>query len=278
MNNFVKTMVFIVISAFLFSSCEKEGQYLPKRKITRIESSYYIGENSTAFHNGAQSFEWEGDLLRAMRWDDNVNWAEFEYDSQKRISKIYTHSDYPIVFQFIYEKKKLIKIEAETPEGEQLEEYTFKRSGNKIVEITITNVSSKANVGKVFNPLQFVLPIDVANCIIESKSKNPFEIFRITWDGKNITECEQTGADNVTVMKNYWKYDNKTNPFKGLPMDELQELYSANNVVESRIVYPDNTEQVYEYSYEYDGEFPVKRTWADLFYSTRTYTVTYFYE
>ena len=37
MKNLTKIIVCFIIGAFLFSACQKEGQYLPKKKIAKIE-------------------------------------------------------------------------------------------------------------------------------------------------------------------------------------------------------------------------------------------------
>ena len=73
MKNLTKIAVFVFISAFLFSACEKEGQYLPKKKITRIEysttTSSKDGKDISTLSE-VQDWVWNGKLLQNITYKD----------------------------------------------------------------------------------------------------------------------------------------------------------------------------------------------------------------
>lgn len=287
MKNLTKIAAFVFISAFLFSACEKEGQYLPKKKITRIEysttTSSKDGKDISTLSE-VQDWVWNGKLLQTITYKDGsgnqTGKLGIVYDSKKRISQLqYSTSSYTEIYNFFYDGKELKKIVV----GD--DEYTFTRTDGNIVEINVgTALSSEKNdAGTSFNPLQFVLPAEVANVIKASAAKGA-SVYKLTWDGKNISHC-QAVSNGVVAAKYSWKYDEYINPFRGLfgysSLTDMSELYSANNVVESVTEIPTLSYQSsQQYSYEYDGKFPVKQVWVTS--STfglleTTHTNTFFY-
>ena len=277
MKNLVKVTTCLVIAVFLFSSCHKEGQYLPKKKISKIEhitTSTLWGITTTAV-SGYQEWEWSGKLLTRItlrNGDGVVNGSIVpQYDNKKRVQSLHCVSGTEVHdYNFTYDGKNLMKI-THYSSAKDASEYTFTKDGKNVVEITVTSLSSKSCDDAGINPLQFVLPTEIAEVIKPSAEKGT-TIYKLVWDGQNVTGMEE--VRNGVVYANYsWTYDNGLNPLKGLfsngygSLNGFEELYSDNNIVEASSVthlsFAD-IEQSEQYSYEYDNNYPVRKTWETL--------------
>jgi hypothetical protein len=273
-----------------FTSCQdKEGEFSPKRKISKIWD-----EESPGKKRLVATYLWDKDLLSKIDYGKN-NFLKFEYEN-KRISKI-VDSDGGVT-KFFYDGSKYDKIEQTyVPESENPHYassyqavYKFGYNGNKIDKITVTwtwkvtyDLDFKGEIRKKagFDPLALVFSeqtcknIERVNKNIEKiKSKkgsketmeesDTYTIF-LTWNGDNIEkEVSEYKYDEETYTETYtYTYDNKNNPFYGLLTGE-EELYgmplSKNNV--TRMVFTssddDDVPQV-DCTYKYDKDFPVER-------------------
>lgn len=291
MKNLTKIIVFVFISAFLFSSCHKEGQYLPKKKITRLEhSTTYsnaLGELTTL--NDIEDWTWNGKLLSKITYrngnGDALATASFIYDKSKRVSQLHYESASGLTqdYLFLYDGKNLTQIDMIGNDDEE-SVYTFTRVDGNVVEITLNTDESKTFDEMVFNPLRFVLPLEVVDVITTSATKGGTSVYKLTWDGKNVISCEIL-SNGVLAETNTWKYDENVNPFKGLFGTEslygFDDLYSANNVVEETFTVPLlNTTVTKNFTYEYDGKWPVKQMWITkgLTGSESHHLRTFYYE
>ena len=273
MKNLTKIAVCFIIGAFLLSACQKEGQYLPKKKISKIENittSTMWGITTTAVTD-YQEWEWTGKLLSKITLRDGDGDIEGaivpQYDNKKRVSSLHCVSGSDIDdYNFAYEGKNLMKI-THTSNDKDMAVYTFVKDGKNVVEITVTGYSKSRDIAGI-NPLQLVLPNEIAEVIKPSEEKATI-VYKLVWDGKNVASMEE--LHNGVLYANYnWTYDNAINPLKGLfsngygSLNGFEELYSANNVVEFRSITHltfSDIEQHNKYSYEYDGDYPVKKTW-----------------
>ena len=165
MKNLIKSVVLVSLCAFLFVSCEKEGQYLPKKKISRITTSTAStlwGVTTTAV-TGYQDLEWSGKLLSKITLrdgDGDVYGAVVpQYDNKKRVTSLHCVTGDDIDdFKFTYDGKDLMKITRYSNDKDAVTEYSFRKDGKNVVEITVQGYSSKALDYAGINPLQFVLP------------------------------------------------------------------------------------------------------------------------
>ncbi|MCR4857743.1 MAG: hypothetical protein K5890_06050 [Bacteroidales bacterium] len=273
MKNLTKIIVCIIIGAFLFSACQKEGQYLPKKKIAKIEhitTSSMWGITTTAVSD-YQEWEWTGKLLSKITLRDGDGDIDGvivpQYDKKKRVSSLHCVSGSDIDdYNFKYEGKNLMKI-THTSSDKDVAVYTFVKEDKNVVEITVTGYSKSNDMAGV-NPLQLVLP-DVVADVIKPSDEKATAVYKLVWNGGNLVSMEQF-VNGVLNMNYNWTYDNAINPLKGLfcngygSMNGFEELYSANNVVESHIVPQFSIlvgEQHVKYSYEYEDDYPVKKTW-----------------
>ena len=197
MKNLIKSVVLVTLCAFLFVSCEKEGQYLPKKKISRITTSTAStlwGVTTTAV-TGYQDFEWSGKLLSKITLrdgDGDVYGAVVpQYDNKKRVTSLHCVTGDDIDdFKFTYDGKDLMKITRYSNDKDAVTEYSFRKDGKNVVEITVQGYSSKALDYAGINPLQFVLPQEIAEAIKPSDEKVSI-IYRLAWDGKNVSSMEE---------------------------------------------------------------------------------------
>lgn len=275
MKNFAKIVVFVFISASLLMSCQKDGQYLPKKKIAKIEhvtSSTIFGVTTTAV-TSYQEWEWSGKLLTKITLrsgDGDVNgFIVPQYDSKKRVTSLHCVSGGDIDdFNFTYDGKNLMKI-THYSSDKDVAEYTFTKDGKNVVEITVNSYTSKDYDMAAINPLQFVLPNEIAE-VIKPSAEKATVVYRLVWDGKNLASMEE--LRNGVLVANYdWKYDDYINPLKGLfsngygSLNGFEALYSANNVVESHSVTHlaiSDVESHNKYDYMYEDDYPVKKTWV----------------
>jgi len=278
-----KLVCILAIGALVlgFSSCKKEGQYMPKKKITQIvDNSVITVAGQSVTNTTKQNWVWGGSVLSNIDYfdnaDNNVLSVFFNYDSDNRISEITTTSHES--FKYTYEGKYLNKIEYYRNEN-FICTYVFSRDNKKIIEVILSNPTKSAITMDV-NPFMFILPESAAKSIAKTSAKaNDGTItFKITWDGKNVTEV--SAEINGKTQSYKWSYDNKINPFAGLlipAMYSYSEQLSQNNVIEE-IENLGNGPKTTTYTYEYEGKYPVRRYYTETVNeSTRNATRMYFY-
>ena len=275
MKNLTRIAIFVFITAFLFTSFHKDGQYLPKKKIAKIEhvtSSTIFGVTTTAV-TSYQEWEWSGKLLTKITLrdgDGDINGVIVpQYDSKKRVMSLHCVSGGDIDdFKFTYDGKNLMNI-THYSSDKDVAEYTFTKDGKNVVEITVNSYTSKDQDIAAINPLQFVLPNEIAE-VIKPSAEKATVVYKLVWDGKNLASMEE--LRNGVLIANYdWAYDDCINPLKGLfsngygSLNGFEELYSDNNVVESHTVTHlaiSDVESHNKYNYLYENDYPVKKTWV----------------
>lgn len=264
--------MFIACIAMLFSACHKDGVYNPSKKISKI----YYSENG--YKN----------LGEVWSWNKNNTLDKIDYYSDGRIA--YTHN-------FSYEKKRLIRMNNyasnESVEykydnkglkeanyyrgGTLIDTYTFTHQNGKITKIIETwlgnNYYDKGNDRFDMNPLQFILPDEIATSAFEaskkikknSKGTSTYE-YALTWEKNNITKMVYTSYEGGYTYSYEAQYDKKKNPFYGaylnIYFEENVPYQSKNNI--TQIAYTETYEGQtyrYEYTYEYnyDGQWPVSK-------------------
>lgn len=278
-KNFLSSIA-LIICALIFSSCQKEGQYMPKKKIHQIVDTYVTSvEGVSTTTAQMQVWKWGGDVLSYIEYYDHdgnvLTTMVFGYDKDNRVEEI-TSSSSNEFFKYIYSGKYLEKVEYSRNEN-LICTYTFDRKDKNIIEVNCTTVS-KSDVPMMANPFILFMPENFATALAKAPSTKGTSTIKLTWDGKNVVEATMNTGAQVQSFK--WKYDNKNNPF----VDFLRfgaitysEMFSQNNVVEETESIDNNTKTT-TYTYEYDGKYPVKRTHTDKqgeLTRTVTRTITY---
>lgn len=256
----------IATIAFMASSCQKEGQFNPSKKIkSAVIEKLNVDDNMEISRK--ITYNWDNNLLIDEVIDDgrNVISSRFTYDSKKRISEINTSDKYRLVYT--YNGNKITTIE-QFHDGTLDRTYVFNHDGfGYITSIDVTVPRHKGtevydNCG--VNPL-FFLPTEIANDIQTTllKYKATEYFYAFVYDKNNNVEQMQI---NQVIYK--YKYDNKKNPFYGfydvLSID-FDWIFAKHNVIERTATFQDDPDdkQILKYEYTYSGNFPLTQVVKD---------------
>ena len=299
-----KSILLLASLMFLatFTSCfkDKEGEYKPKEKISRIYKDYGYGDGKEL----REIWTWDKKQLQRIDhyYDGDLSWSEeFTYNKKGQIERVDCYEDGEYT-EYTYDGGKLSKA-TYYDNGSIDEEYTFKHDGNKITEIEISNFYKKGSRDNSrlrkegYNPLRILLPENNYQTLVKVIENNPASRGMITvkleWEKKNVSKIEVTnGSYNRSVEL---KYDDKLNPLKNFFSlypdeafyDEGDNSLSKNNVVEELFIDEDGETEIYKYSYEYDGKFPTVQRYTyedydwdedEYEYYTVLVTVSTYYE
>ena len=87
----MKNLIFVataILLAFAFTSCEKDGQYKPKERISKV---YSLTPHSPEKHLECV-WTWDDKKLSKIDylfWNGDLDWTEtFKYDSKNRIERV----------------------------------------------------------------------------------------------------------------------------------------------------------------------------------------------
>jgi hypothetical protein len=266
----------LLLSAIAITSCNKDGVYNPKEKISKIYKDYGVGKQL------AEKWNWDGKQLKTI---DHYNvlgglqYAEiFTYNKKNQVIKV-ENSEYNEYTEYIYNSHNRL-YQARYFEGdENTITYTFEYDDNELSELVIVTDKSRSAIAKnIANPLKYVLP--ELSMVTTEKMLNNIPAERaglrleldIDWIGKNVSEIE-VESGNYTE-KYQFKYDDKVNPFQNFFSLNIEDSYTnynvfanKNNVTEVTMTntfmgmsYSD-TEYIY---YTYDGNFPVTKNYDNV--------------
>lgn len=290
--------VLALVSLFLFSSCEKEGVYNPKQKIDRIYYSAEINDHGETFNIDKllkEEWNWNGNLLESIAYyDDEGNQAAvetYEYDGDRLVR---IHYGYEGRYEFEYDGKRLSSVKCYAGDA-VVNEVEVIHDGKKIVALNVTEWANdfySETLPMRASVLRHLVPNiseQAANQLLaqtrqaNEKMCDIHYSFLFEWDGKNISKITETGDAGTQVFE--YTYDNMKNPFKGLfDINEL-EFYSlcvSENNVLSETIHLADTLIVGEYTFTYDGKYPVTRSWTRTdsygFGDEYSETFTYYYE
>ena len=261
-----KTFVFMIAVfavALAFTSCEKEGQYTPKQKISEVKHTrtYKTATGTEISRTEREVWTWNGKVLSYIDYydaNDKRSTALFRYDENNRIVEINYGNT---TAKFDYDNNLIDDIEILNASGTVVEKYELEHKGKTVTAVNVTTKDNKSLISLPFNPLCLFIPESAANKVLENSQAKGSTRVLLTWTGKNVTAAEMSGSKNISYK---WTYDDKTNPYKGLfnmVGMGMDEIFSANNVVREEIT-ENNTTKATNYSYVYDGKkCPVKVTW-----------------
>lgn len=248
----IKLFAVLCICAMVFVSCKPEpepdpepetgleGQFMPGKKISSIESFNVINEDSLQPYM-TKTFEWNGELF--YKYTETTGGAvsdiqTFEYDSLNRVVKIAEeYLGHHLTQNFIYEEKQLVRVNRFENE-ELIEMYEFSRTDGKVTEVVHTQYNEET-------------PEVTSNVL--------------TWDGDNIVQVALHNTNGAVVPTNY-TYDDKVNPFQGWFYSRmyygLETIYSAHNVLTTLMETSAagmtlTTTITHDYEYDADG-YPTK--------------------
>lgn len=285
-----KLLLALVSVAFLFTACNKEGVYTPKKKISAV---YYqkAGEDSKEL---LDIYHWNGKKLEAKMFRGSIlspYLHDFEvsptYDGKRivRVDETIT-GDY---VDFVYDGKFLSKLVYHS--GNTMKEATVEHKDGKISRIFFPAAQTTDNpcaekLLAMFFPQSNI--INIGKILSRnSKSLSVVDVeLLFTWDGDNVSKIVNSILmDGVAIVSETSKlsYDDKINPYAASWVDFGSEIQltqningcrtlamSKNNV--TKIDYtgiidldfydePQVDAYVENIEYEYDGKYPVKATY-----------------
>ena len=249
---------------FAFSSCEKEGVFKPKERISKI----FVKDN-----NGnpqlSQTWVWEKGLLSSISTVGGGT-IHFNYDG-KVLSSITAGDD---VISFTYDGKKLEKMTYKE-DGETEAEYEFTHDGKRIVTIKATMDNAfalSADASLLQSAFNFIAPqlaeSQVSQLAVAAKSQGK-GIYtytdQLTYDGMNVVSVKRHDSDDHNYTWDY-TYTSYANPFYhllaggsdivgfGLSKNATSGYHYADDYITSRVI---DMEITYP---SVDGKYPLQET------------------
>lgn len=300
------TLMFLVT----FSSCfkDKEGEYKPKEKISRVFYDSGYGDGKSLI----EIWRWGDKQLQSIDHYDEGDLdftEEFTYNKKGQIERIDCYA-YSESVEYKYDDKdKLSKMTYY--DGNSIEmEFTFIHNGDKVSKIEIMEFDKKGEsksrlMAKGFNPLSLMMPQDAAAEVMktfikkQAETKSDIATMDLVWE-----------KDNVKSIKTYigsygysytMEYDDKLNPYTGFynsvycmenivyPEDygygEGFFVYSKNNITTMKYIESDGDAETMRYSYTYEGKYPSVKRWTysyeelvDFYYDYEIGEYVYVYE
>jgi hypothetical protein len=283
-------------------------------------SSWYNGEewveeNYSQPKTLREKWTWDGKLLSKIEYPETYEEftetyvVNFTYDG-KQLVEASSEEERMVV---TYDGKKLDKIDMyqgiqPNSATEPSMTYTFSYDGKKISKINVSmsdegwkgngNRLQKSRMVQILT--QSLLPSarDAEKMLVATqkvaakkgaKGSRTGEL-SLTWDGGNISKIVAS-YDGVQVASVEYTYDNKKNPYQGfvfglvgeaMPNDEIGLGFANENNITKMVMSELGEEpEVEEYSYTYDGKWPVSVTSNHSYsdeYNRSTYTRTSYFE
>ena len=283
-------------------------------------SSWYNGEeweeeNYSQPKTLSEKWTWDGKLLSKIEYPETYEEftetyvVNFTYDG-KQLVEANSKEERMVV---TYDGKKLDKIDMYwgiQPNSitEPSVTYTFTYDGKKIskINVSMSDEDWKGNDSRLQKSrmaqilTQSLLPSarDAEKMLVATpkmaakkgaKGSQTGEL-SLTWDGGNISKIVAS-YDGVQVASVEYTYDNKKNPYQGfvfglvgetVPNDEIGFGFANENNITKMVMSELGEEpEVEEYSYTYDGKWPVSVTSNHSYsdeYNRSTYTRTTYFE
>lgn len=273
-----KSIIFCLCIAVvaLFAACkDPDGVYNPSKKIQKVFTVNDNGEKVLA-----EAWQWDGDVLTSISYYDYdgtlASTNHFSYDSQNRLIAMDQNGAHG---EYIYDGKKIDKI-VMTADGVEVATYEFEHKGNKISEIDI-DIDLFDDWGDddfgwdkkdIVFPLRLMMPeicpaVETAVKKCSKDSKGDQVKIMLKWNGDNVKSMDvifnMLGA-NLTETAEF-TYDNKNNPMYGslatMSSSAAENLFlNKNNPQTVKISYLGQILGTSDFTYEYDGNYPVKVT------------------
>lgn len=276
--------------AFAFNSCQKDGVYKPKKKISKIYTSEDGGDRILQ-----ETWKWDGKVLTAIVLNDDDVTINFNYD-KKQLESL-TAGDERIIYSY---EGKLLESITWMSDNEEVASYTFKHDGKFItgVDAVIDNGFMKNSrlLDVAFRGIDpTIAETQVAQfkaCQAEAKGLYKYsDVYE--YDHKNLVTLKRHDNNNNDFTYTY-TYSDNLNPFyhlltpEGLGDDvtgyglsknavasyHYEDTYISTRVIDMEVTFP-----------KLDGKYPVEETRTEktthtVGNLTNIYTnvTTYYYE
>lgn len=298
-KSITKLLTLSFIFLFCLNSCQKDGVYKPKKKISRVVTKaelIYDGFTNvtTSF---AENWVWENNQLFYIQDDNGL--SEFFYEENK-ISKII--NDGQIIY-FYYQNSRLESIEINSfgrkvyfivEERENGKITKFRTESDDYFERGKTSTDLLASFEEVTPLLRLFLADPIVDVLrkeymtryhdfAESKGKVYAEV-ELTYDGNNVVKQkisyseEVVDEDQATYI---FIYDDKKNPYYHSLYHlifgaeaSMGLVFSENNILS---YYEESSpEDKVTYQYTYSGDWPQTQSFSEEF-DSGYYMYTYIF-
>ena len=260
---FTTISVLFLTFCIAFSSCKKEI-YDPGRKIKKIYSDVQKTLD--------QEWTWEkNNLIKIDYFNPNngqIDYSEYFFYKNSKLVKIQDDEGH---IQISYTNSRYDKIEQYSNDGSLLATWDFSYKSNKIERIVFTyekDYMSKKMTENGF--LSALIPKEFLPAVEKSgNAKNKKTVsYTYKYDGDNVKEIKVEYEDTkVSITITFKSYDTMQNPLYRkivLPRDTYGSdflITSKNNPLEVEIRMPTDVYEFIQqinYSYIYDGNFPIE--------------------
>lgn len=254
MKNVFKFLTILAIGSFMFASCNKDGVYTPKKKVSKVYNQSSGGDKYLS-----ETWTWDKNLLSKIEYGSGSYVQRFEYDGKQLIKITDTYGDY---WTFTYDGSKIIKSEY-TEEKALSASIEYTHDGKKIISMITTYYNDSKKARQAVKYMTHVLFPEVETLIADEpavKGVSSTVTTTFEWDGNNIAKLTHSSIYNSTVYTStftYSEYDSSLNPWLGYIDGEGLNL-SKNNPLKG--TYQSTTGTVSEFSYTYtlDGKYPTE--------------------
>lgn len=271
----IKLLGMLLICTLVFASCKKESnenQNTSKTRIASVKNS--VGDSTSMVVTEINEYTWNGEVLSkiVLKNGNGYNIGVYipKYDDKNRL-KEYTIGSGGVtngVYKFSYnDANDLVRIDYFDYNNELEDYYLITMTNGKVTEIAHYGMGDDEE--KAFDALRFIMPEHVANAVAQSTSiTKDFAletVNKFTWEGNNIVKFVTLiqGESSDYDVTYEWTYDDKINPLQTIYVMSFfyhpDQVYSANNIVTEVSTLPLVNPRKTTYTYEYNGEYPVKR-------------------
>jgi len=281
-----KGIIIAIACVAAFASCSKmEGRIDKHRKMDNVvmtENRYNDG--ALYYTTGtyiSEKWNWDGkEMYRVDYYGDSPYSENFFYDNRRRIVRT-TVPAYDISSEISYDGRNIDHIDVYEAE-QQLMRMDFVRGEKSINEIVCTyykSVDDVAKLGAIVRgvPVVSTLGAEVVSAVAGNdvrmmaqkgslSTKSGYTVrYALTWKDDNIVRVVRNDGAESTVIT--LSYDDKNNPYSQLMgYRELDDalfgfgMLCENNVTLMSMPYENHGVVDFKYSYEYEDDYPVKRT------------------
>lgn len=302
MSNIVKLSLTLALLA-LFSCSKKEGAVDHRYRIDNIVAEENHYQDTLLFASIPtyleEDWQWDGnELYRIDYLGDHAYSENFFLDNRNRITQT-TIPAYNIMTVFHYDGRKLDRIDIYN-HNELYSDMRFVHNDKRLDEIVcnyyMADTSNPALV-KICDPIASLFKNKVGTIHAMESTKSIEKLMKanakqtvcvhysLTWDDDNVTAINCSGPDGTYAIT--LTYDDKRNPYSQLfgyreITDPIYgfEMLSENNILTITMPYKDINNQLFTYTYQYDGKYPSRRTLTYSYPSINATfdSVTYKYE
>ena len=303
-----KLLLALVALTFLFSACNKEGVYTPKKKLSAV----YLQGSQPGTQRLVEEYVWDGDLLKEKLFYasivdgylDNLDFVP-TYEG-KRVVRVDEKLSGEYV-DYFYDGKFLTHLTYHF--GDWVSEVDVEHKDGKISKISfhadtlMGNAGAEKLLSKFFSQdeMNHIKKIMKQNSKYMGAGVVSFDL-SYTWKGDNVAQATmdlyQLGELVLKSITDY-QYDEMLNPYAITWSDFGSEFQLLQNAVELRLLSMSKNnftqykrEEIYyiegeeafrqEYvnnvTYEYEGKYPVKAVQNYHYIDNPIYEDVFYYE